>query len=679
MAASDLLLSRGRGTLLSLWRIATVQIKDVSGVLQTRDNTDGAFVNIESGGITAGTVGSPQPSTFNATTFQVASQGANNSFIDNNSTGVIEIGSQSGGTVGTGTGTIAVGVRNDRQILVGNTSINTGSVKIDTGTGNIDIGTGAQGRTVNLATGAAVQTLTAGSTTLGSVTTINAGASGSGGTLNLANTSTASIQMATGAQTQTVNLGTGAGQKTVTLGSFNGASSTQIDAGSGNMSIANNGSPTVNMGTSANGQSINLGTGGGPKIVAVGSTNSTSSMTIDAGTGGINIGTSAAARATNIATGAGVQTVTVGSTNSTSSMTIDAGTAGINIGTSNAVRTTNIVTGTGIQTVNLATGAADNVVTIGSLNAGATLTLQAGNITIIDSPLTRLTGDLAVLGTTTTINSTNVLVKDRFIYENADNVTPGGMTAGLAVNYSPTATASAVAGAGFPTLSTVEVAAGTALVATDIIQIVNVLPSVINNGLYVVASVSPGTGTGGADVITIDTGSTNPWAQNTFETAPSAGLGGDVRKVGVSVIQSASTGFWEQGAGNTAPLSFTPFATSAGATSDIEFTVPFTTAVGGMVDSTTSVASGASPIAVEFQVTTAYDGAATVSVGNAAGTANFLMTTADIVPGTLGIYKVDLANLSWSATGAVRVTIAAVAATVGAGWCRLVYATTPNP
>jgi len=131
---------------------------------------------------------------------------------------------------------------------------------------------------------------------------------------------TGTITLGGGTGIKTINLATGGtGAKTVTLGSTASTSSTTINSGTGN----------IDIGTTAQARSINLGTAAAVQTVVLGSTNSTSSITIQSGTGAINIGATAQARTTNVATGAAVQTLVLGSTNTTSSTTIQSGSAGI--------------------------------------------------------------------------------------------------------------------------------------------------------------------------------------------------------------------------------------------------------------------------------------------------------------------------------------------------------------
>ena len=108
-----------------------------------------------------------------------------------------------------------------------------------------------------------------------------------------------------------------------------------------------------------------VGADGSPTSVTIGNSESSSNLTLNAGSGSIDIGTSPQSRSTNIATGAAVQTVTLGSSNSSSSLTLDSGTGNINIGTSTASgRTINVGTGTANQYINIGNNSTANQVVI---------------------------------------------------------------------------------------------------------------------------------------------------------------------------------------------------------------------------------------------------------------------------------------------------------------------------
>jgi hypothetical protein len=71
------------------------------------------------------------------------------------------------------------------------------------------------------------------------------------------------------------------------------------------------------------------GAAGSPTTVTIGNSESSSNLTLNAGSGSIDIGSTPQSRSTNIATGAAVQTVTIGNTNGASSLALRAGTGDI--------------------------------------------------------------------------------------------------------------------------------------------------------------------------------------------------------------------------------------------------------------------------------------------------------------------------------------------------------------
>jgi hypothetical protein len=107
------------------------------------------------------------------------------------------------------------------------------------------------------------------------------------------------------------------------------------------------------------------GAAGSPASVTIGNSESSSNLTLNAGSGSIDIGSTPQSRSTNIATGAAVQTVTIGSQSGISSLTLDSGTGNIDIGTSTASgRTINVGTGTANQKISIGNNSLANQVAI---------------------------------------------------------------------------------------------------------------------------------------------------------------------------------------------------------------------------------------------------------------------------------------------------------------------------
>ena len=181
--------------------------------------------------------------------------------------------------------------------------------------GDVNLATDATTSTLNIGTGAGAKTTTLGSTNSTSATTIqsgsgalnltsatgNIGISTTNGTIT-ANSGTGTVGISTDATANSLNLGTGAGVKTTTLGSNNSTSATTVQSGTGALNItATNGALTINSGTgdlnisnNAAATTVNVGTGAGAKTVRLGSTDSTSTTQLQAGSGGVKLGSSAA-------------------------------------------------------------------------------------------------------------------------------------------------------------------------------------------------------------------------------------------------------------------------------------------------------------------------------------------------------------------------------------------------
>jgi len=143
----------------------------------------------------------------------------------------------------------------------------------------------------------------------------------------------------------------------------------------------------------------------------------TPSSTVDIDAGGavsidssaaISIGGDADAQAINVGTGAAARTITVGNVTGATEVEINTGTGGFDLNATNGIislDTTNTGTGITIGTANasvpIAIGNATSEVTVGD-NLNVT-----GNVVV--------TGDLDVNGTLTTIDTTNLQVKDAFV------------------------------------------------------------------------------------------------------------------------------------------------------------------------------------------------------------------------------------------------------------------------
>jgi len=206
------------------------------------------------------------------------------------------------------------------------------AITLNSGTSALAISTDASATTVSVGTGAAVKTVTVGSTNGASVTTVDCGTGGASfGTTANAHTTTLGSTNSTSATT--VQSGSGALNVTATGGALT------INSGTGALAISNDASATT----------VTIATGGAVKTTTLGSTNSTSATTVQSGSGAlavtstngtltINSGTGvlalsndASATTVNLGTGAAAKTVTLGSTNTTSTTNLQAGSGGIKI------------------------------------------------------------------------------------------------------------------------------------------------------------------------------------------------------------------------------------------------------------------------------------------------------------------------------------------------------------
>lgn len=105
------------------------------------------------------------------------------------------------------------------------------------------------------------------------------------------NSGTNTVSISTDASATTVNIATGGAVKGVTLGSTNSTSATTIQSGSGALNITstngaqthNSGTGAMNISTDASATTISIGTGAAVKALTIGSTNTTSSTTINFG------------------------------------------------------------------------------------------------------------------------------------------------------------------------------------------------------------------------------------------------------------------------------------------------------------------------------------------------------------------------------------------------------------
>jgi hypothetical protein len=257
----------------------------------------------------------------------------------------------------TGTVKATSGTATTSTMLVEAENTSTGDATV-TVTGSAD-GNGNTGTVTVLAESTNV---TAGTATL-NLEAERAGAGGGAITINMATTQGAAVNVGTGPFTQTAMFNTGAGVKSTTLGSENTSSDTTINAGSGDLDLNSGGNFTIDSITDS---SITQTTAGGTAVLT---------FTVD------NTGAAGVANLDLVATASnaagGTPAVNI---DATSALIGDPGV--VNIQTQE-LGTVNVATGTvGANTANILTGVGvDNTLNVGNADADTTLNWTAGSST----------------------------------------------------------------------------------------------------------------------------------------------------------------------------------------------------------------------------------------------------------------------------------------------------------
>lgn len=221
----------------------------------------------------------------------------------------------------------------------------------------------------------------------------------------------------------------------VVISASNAAGGVSVASGTGGIAVAaTNGAISVTSGTGALSVSadaaattVNIGTGAAAKTVVLGSTNTTSTTTVQSGTGGvivtstdevlvdcagvlelnssagvIGIGNDAVAQNINIGTGAAARVVTIGNITGASQVVLNSGTAGVAINTTGAgdvvvtSADTVLIDGAGVvelnssagaisigndavaQAINVGTGAAARTITVGNVTGATAVNINSG-------------------------------------------------------------------------------------------------------------------------------------------------------------------------------------------------------------------------------------------------------------------------------------------------------------
>lgn len=211
-----------------------------------------------------------------------------------------------------------------------------GGFDLKAATGTINISGDAFANSILIGTGNAVKTIGIGGI---AANIIGIGDVQTGGSIELgAAMTTGTITLgSTAAQTGNFILAPGSGAQTITLGNNNGAKTINIGNGvSGNAISIGNGINTT-------AQTINIagGASGANSTVDILSGNKT------AGTSTLNLATGTGNKVVHIADSAGANTVTLGSTNTTSTTTINAGSGGVVVVSGGIASVASIIAATG--------------------------------------------------------------------------------------------------------------------------------------------------------------------------------------------------------------------------------------------------------------------------------------------------------------------------------------------
>jgi len=219
----------------------------------------------------------------------------------------------------------------------------------------------------------------------------------SAGALSLGATTATSVNI--GNQTGSFGVSIVAGLGNIAIGNttmtgaitLNTAGSTLIGTtiGVGNISIGRaSNTLAINAGTTnLNSTTTNISTTAAVNAVTIGSTNTTSSLLLQAGTGGLQIQTQGGG-VLGVGNNAVAQALVIGNNTGTTSVGINAGSGGISIGNNGLANTIQIgnTTGTVTQTINIgnnATAGSTSTINIGSTVGTSATTIQGGTGNIL--------------------------------------------------------------------------------------------------------------------------------------------------------------------------------------------------------------------------------------------------------------------------------------------------------
>jgi len=231
----------------------------------------------------------------------VASDAAGGIDVDYGTAGMAVTGANGAYTLATGTGAISLGADAAAKVITLGNATGATSVTVDCGTGGASFGASASAHATTIgSTNTTASTVIQSGTGDVTITSTDAILADAAGVLEL-NSSGGVISIANDAVNQNVNIST-AGNRTTTIGATGGTAGLVLNAGSGNITTASDGTIDID---------------------------STGAVSVNSTGGALNVGNDADAQAVNISTGAANRTLTAGSTNTTSTTTIQSGSGGI--------------------------------------------------------------------------------------------------------------------------------------------------------------------------------------------------------------------------------------------------------------------------------------------------------------------------------------------------------------
>lgn len=281
---------------------------------------------------------------------------------------------------------IQAGTGDIQLTSLGSTALDSvGFVNIDSSAGAIGIGTDAVSGAINVGTGASARVITIGNITGASQVVLNSGTAGislvgtGGGSITLSNDDTilidsgaalelnasgGAISIGNDVVSQSLNLGTG-GARTISIGNNTGATMLMITSGTGGIIMESTGTGDINIDSD---DTLLLDSDGVLELNSSG--------------GAISIGNDAVALSVNLGTGAAVMANIIGSTTSSSSTLIRAGTGGINLtsaGNVSMVPATATMAGTSL-TLNARVGVATFTGNVTAMTGNIDLTITNSEV-----------------------------------------------------------------------------------------------------------------------------------------------------------------------------------------------------------------------------------------------------------------------------------------------------------